>query len=176
MRRIALALTTVAMSAGLAAAADPTGEWLVKDKVATIRIENCGGAMWGVTSWEKEPGTDNNNPDPQKRGRPTLGSAILLGMKPTSSNKWEGEIYNPTNGKKYDAYISLASPDVLQVRGCVWRFCDGEDWTRVQPQPPKPGAPKPKTAKEVCASIAELAPAGIQGSAPRQPGAPAPRR
>jgi uncharacterized protein (DUF2147 family) len=173
------------MSAGLAAANEPTGEWLVEDQVAIIRIENCGGAMWGVNAWEKQPGMiDSQNPDATKRTRSTLGIAIIMGMKPTKPNKWEGEIYNPENGKKYEASISLSSPDVLRVTGCVMGFlCGGQDWTRVQPQPPKPGAPKPKAAKEVCASIAELAPppgaAGIQGSAqrqPQQPGTPPPRR
>lgn len=174
--RSALALSALAASAlapGTAAAQDPTGEWLVEDKVAIIRIENCGGAMWGINAWEKEPGVDNSNPDPKKRGRPTLGAAIILGMKPTKPNKWEGEIYNPENGKKYEASISLSSPDVLRVTGCVLGFlCGGQDWTRVTAQPaaakPDPRAPKPKTAKEVCASIPELAPAGGAAPAPKQ--------
>jgi uncharacterized protein (DUF2147 family) len=181
MRTLSTVIAVSAFAAGiavpgLAAAAEPTGEWLVEDKVAIIRIENCGGAMWGINAWEKEPGVDSSNPDVKKRGRPTLGAAIILGMKPTKPNKWEGEIYNPENGKKYEASISLSRPDVLRVTGCVLGFlCGGQDWTRVAAQPPKPGAPKPKTAKEICSSIAELAPAGgspAQGAAAK----PAPKR
>ena len=35
-----------------------------------IRIDNCGGKLWGIVVWEKEPGIDNENPDPAKKGRP----------------------------------------------------------------------------------------------------------
>jgi len=78
----------VALAAGspAALAAEPTGEWLVEDKIAQIKIENCGGALWGVVSWEAKPGgRDNENPDPALRGRATLGMPILMDMKPTKS-------------------------------------------------------------------------------------------
>ena len=64
-----------------AAAADPTGEWLVAEGTARIRIEPCGDALWGVISWSKEPGKDENNPDPAKRDRSIIGMPILLKMK-----------------------------------------------------------------------------------------------
>ena len=176
----ALLLTTAPV---LAADASPTGEWMVAEGVAKVKIENCSGKLWGVISWEKFPGgTDKNNPDPSKQARATLGMPILLGMKPTGPNRWEGEIYNAENGKTYSSNISLAdnNPDLLQVRGCVLGFlCGGQDWPRVEEEAPKPGvkpppragAPAPRTTgaaaakpgapidptKNVCASIAEAA-------------------
>jgi uncharacterized protein (DUF2147 family) len=123
------------MSSG-AAAADPTGDWLVKDGYAHIRIDDCGGKMWGIVAWEKEPGVDKENPDRSKQGRPTLGMPILLGMKPTRPNLWEGEIYNSTNGKTYDARISMVNENTLKLEGCVLGFlCGGENWTRVTTAP-----------------------------------------
>ena len=46
----------------------PIGDWLVKDGYANIRIDNCGGKMWGIVAWEKKPGgVDSENPDPAKK-------------------------------------------------------------------------------------------------------------
>ena len=84
-------------------AADPIGEWRVANGNANIRIDNCNGALWGVISWEREPGgVDAQNPNPAERKRPTLGMPILLDMKPTRPGLWQGEVYNAENGKTYD--------------------------------------------------------------------------
>src|SRR4051812_17072333 len=82
--------TTGQGGAAAATSPDVTGEWLVEDGNAKVRIQNCGGAMWGVVSWEKTPGgTDAQNPDPSKRSRPTLGLPILLNMQAKQQpNRW----------------------------------------------------------------------------------------
>ena len=120
------------------AAEGPTGEWLVTDGYAQIRVEDCGGRMWGVVSFEQKPGgIDQYNPDPAKRTRPTLGMPVILGMQPAEPNRWEGEIYNSQNGKTYSGRIILTSPDVLRVEGCVLGFlCGGQNWTRVKAEQP----------------------------------------
>jgi uncharacterized protein (DUF2147 family) len=155
------------LPADFAAAAEPQpiGEWRVANGLANIRIDDCDGALWGIISWEKEPGgTDSNNPNPAERNRPTLGLHILLNMKPTKPGLWQGEVYNAENGKTYDSKISLVSADVLKVEGCVLGFlCGGENWTRVKQDPaqrpqaapqrtgkPKDASPPPLTA---CAGI-----------------------
>ncbi len=130
---IALAALTTASTAA-PTAAGPTGEWAVEGGVAHVRVEDCGGQMWGIVSWEQTPGTDANNPDPSKRARPTLGMPILLGMAPAQPNRWDGEIYNSNDGKTYSAHISMVTPDTLRVEGCVLGFlCGGQNWTRVAP-------------------------------------------
>lgn len=139
----------------------PTGEWLVENGYAHIKIDNCGESLWGVVSWEKKPGRDTNNPDPSKRDRPTLGLPILLDMKPTEANRWEGEVYNAENGKKYSSSISLGGPDTLRIEGCVLGFlCGGENWTRVKASPDaaKSGEkPSPKSAAKPAARAAKPA-------------------
>jgi uncharacterized protein (DUF2147 family) len=130
-------------------APDPTGEWLVAERVARIQIVNCEGRMWGVVSWEMQPGTDAKNPDPALRTRPTLGMPVLLGMSQSKADQWDGEIYNSENGKTYSANISLLDPDTLRVRGCILGFlCGGEDWSRVQPQPANPKPAKPSSSRK----------------------------
>ena len=104
---------------------------------------------------------------------------ILMGLAPAKEpGKWSGEIYNSQNGKMYDANISLADENTLDLEGClVWPLCQTQKWTRVKtpppnatPLPPLPGAAKQPPAKkgaaaaaqsEVCLRVAaEAAPAG----------------
>jgi uncharacterized protein (DUF2147 family) len=178
---LALAGLCLCAATAAAAATDPVGEWMVTKGYARIRIENCGGALWGAVVWEQIPGgVDSKNPDATKRARPTLGLPVLLEMKPTGPNKWVGQIYNSEDGKTYDSNISLGSnPDVLQVRGCVLGIlCGGEDWTRtVDPtlppgSPGGPPLPPPPTAGSARPSGSATRPAP-NGSNMARPGAPA---
>jgi uncharacterized protein (DUF2147 family) len=149
MQRIWIGLTLAVVTIAPAYAADPnpTGEWSVADGNGQIRVENCNGKMWGAVSAEKESGIDSNNPDPTKRNLPTLGVPIIFGMKQTQPNKWEGQIYSPENGKFYTGNISLESPDVLRVEGCVLGFlCGGQSWPRVKVDAQKPSVTAPGAA------------------------------
>jgi uncharacterized protein (DUF2147 family) len=157
-RRLA-AIFAVFLTSGMvtAHAADPTGDWRVADGVANIRVAECNGSLWGVVSWEKEPGgLDSNNPDVSKRSRPTLGMPILIDMKKKPGvDQWEGEVYNAKDGKTYSSTIKPIGADHLEIQGCMLGFlCGGETWTRVAGSiPPSTagsmakGAPKttPKT-------------------------------
>ncbi|HLK84649.1 MAG TPA: DUF2147 domain-containing protein [Xanthobacteraceae bacterium] len=188
MRSIPVIWGATFLLTGVAAAGEPqpTGEWRTADGRANVRIDDCDGALWGIISWEKEPGgVDEYNPDPAERSRATLGLHILRAMKPTKPGLWQGEVYNPENGKTYDSRISLTSPDVLRIEGCVLGFlCGGENWTRIrateraapQPQPRAPGpqrAGRPKEAPPpmpsasatppACSGIAEGAGAAHKG-------------
>jgi len=175
----ALAASVVLLAAcGPARAADPTGDWRVADGVANIRVAQCGGSMWGVVAWEKQPGgRDSNNPDVSKRSRPTLGMPILLDMKrKPGADSWEGQVYNAKDGKTYSSSITPVDADHLEIRGCVLGFlCGGETWTRVAPPIPsspvnamargsKPGA---KTAAATAAAAPKTT--GSIG-APKKPG------
>lgn len=141
-------------AAGAAHAADPLGEWKVEEDKATIRIVDCNSRLWGVIASEQIPGNlDSKNPDKAKRTRPTLGIPVLLNMKKAEDerDKWEGQIYDATSGKTYDANIQLKSANTLRVEGCVAMIlCGGQTWTRVAegsttPASAKAGAAAPKT-------------------------------
>jgi uncharacterized protein (DUF2147 family) len=149
-------------------AADPTGDWLVADGVANIRVAQCNGNMWGVVAWEKTPGgKDRNNPDAAKQSRPTLGMPILIDMKKKAGvEAWEGQVYNAKDGQLYSSTIKPVGTDQLEIQGCVLGFlCGGETWTRVGP--PIPSSP--------ANSMAKGAPKGPAGAAPKTASpAPAP--
>jgi uncharacterized protein (DUF2147 family) len=184
LRRTCLALAgTCLFVAAASAATDPVGEWMVTKGYARIRIENCGGVLWGAVVWEQTTGVDTKNPDTTKRGRPTLGMPVLLDMKPTGANKWVGQIYNSEDGQTYASNISIGPQDVLQVRGCVLGIlCGGEDWTRVVDPSLPPGspggpplAPPPAAGGPSRPSTSGTAPGRppASGSSMARPGAPA---
>lgn len=160
MRTLVLSGTILLAATATAVAADPVGEWLVKDGSARIKIVSCPPALWGVISAEKSPGRDTNNRDPSMRGRPILGIPILINMRQTEPNLWTGKIYDPqgnaivSGGGIYDAKMSLNKKDMLEVRGCFGGLiCDGEDWKRITdpntlPLPPAPAATAPTPAPQ----------------------------
>ena len=144
---------------GTAFAADPTGDWMVADQVANIRVAECNGSMWGVVAWEKTPGgRDVNNPDTALQSRPTLGMPILIDMKKkTGADQWEGQVYNAKDGQLYSSTITPAGSDQLEIKGCVLGFlCGGETWTRVAP--PIPSSPVNSMAKGAPKTTAGVTP------------------
>jgi uncharacterized protein (DUF2147 family) len=146
MKPLFASAAILALSTAGAFAAEPSviGDWLVKEGYGHIRIDNCGGHMWGIVSWEKQPGFDKENPDPAKKDRPLLGTPVLYDMAPAKDpGKWTGEVYNSQNGKMYQATISLANADTLDLEGClVWPLCQTQQWTRVK-SPPANASPLP---------------------------------
>jgi len=153
MRLATVTVFTIAVASGPAMAAEPTGDWRVEDGSAIIRIDNCSGALWGVVAWEKAPGRDERNPNPTLRGRPTLGSAVLLNMRAASSQaRWDGQIYNAQNGRTYNANVTLVGDNRLRVEGCVMGgvFCGGQQWTRVG------NAPARDAQNDVCSRVSDL--------------------
>ena len=86
MRHLFASAAILALCAGGAGATElsPIGDWLVKEGYANIRIDECGGKMWGIVVWEKVPGFDKENPDPTKKDRPLLGTPVLMGLAPVA--------------------------------------------------------------------------------------------
>jgi uncharacterized protein (DUF2147 family) len=192
--RAALVFSGLLLATTSALAADPVGEWLVQDRSARMKVVSCPDpqtqtpGIWGIIWAEKQPGVDHSR-DPAMRGRPTLGIPILINMKQTKPDRWEGKIYDPqgnsfiSGGGIYNANITLKQ-NVLEVRGCFGQFvCGGEDWTRITdpntpPLPPAsavqpskaPAAAKSAPATDprataaavdpICANVARLVPRG----------------
>ena len=176
MRNLFASAAILALTMSSAIAADPIGDWLVKEGYAHIRIDICSGKLWGIVAWEKKPGgLDTENPDLAKKERPTLGIPILMGLA-QKGPKWQGEIYNSQNGKMYSANVSLADEDTLDLEGCLFTdfLCLTQKWTRIKtpptnatPLPPIKGAPQTKQAaakkgptaavSDVCLRVADEA-------------------
>ena len=154
---------------GTAFAADPTGDWMVADGVANIRVAECNGSMWGVVAWEKTPGgRDKNNPDVSLQSRPTLGMPILIDMKKKpGADQWEGQVYNAKDGKIYSSTIKPVGSDQLEIQGCVLGFlCGGETWTRVAA--PIPSSPSNSMAKGPPKATSGIKTTGLPGQPPTE--------
>src|SRR5947209_3482458 len=132
-----LAIVLLGASKLTSFAADAIGTWRTEEG-ATIRVSDCSGALCATIVSLREPNdpqtgrpkTDINNTDASKRNRPIVGMQILVGMRPQGANKWAGQIYNPEDGKTYDATAVLESANMLRIQGCVLFICKTKAWTR----------------------------------------------
>lgn len=149
---MSIVLTSVLLAAAFAFAEGPDdilGLWNTEKKDAKVEIYKCDTKYCGKIAWLKEPtypagsregvpGTpilDHNNPDPELRKKPLVGSSILIGFVFAGDNLWKnGKIYNSENGKIYSGKLTLVSPDQLNVRGYIGipLFGGSTTWTRVK--------------------------------------------
>jgi uncharacterized protein (DUF2147 family) len=145
-----IVFTSVLLAAAFAFAAgkdDILGLWNTEKKDAKIKIYKCGTKYCGKIAWLKEaaypagskegvPGTpilDHNNPNPELRKKPLIGSPILIDFVFADHDLWKnGKIYNADNGKRYSGRLTLISPDRLNVRGFIGISLIGGSttWTR----------------------------------------------
>lgn len=122
-----------------ALAAGPEGLWTASDGESQIRITSCGAKLCGALAWLKDandssglPLRDMKNIDPALRARPLAGLPLLLGLARAGAD-WRGPIYNPEDGKTYEATLTLVDADKLQIRGCVAAiFCQTEVFARAK--------------------------------------------
>jgi uncharacterized protein (DUF2147 family) len=123
MRALLVALTLVAAFAPPALASELTGIWMRDDGSAKLRFSACGGgAMCGFLAWKKESG-----------GSATIGQRLFSDMKPSGEDSWAGAAFNPDDGKRYTAKLTLAG-DHLVTAGCVLGglICKSFGWTRTK--------------------------------------------
>ena len=122
------------------AADDPAGYWATEKNESQIHITHCGDKLCGSIFWMKEPSDakgnlrlDRENQDEARRKRPLLGLQ-LISMEPDDEN-WKGTVYNPTNGKTYDATLKFIGKNQVELKGCVaYILCGGQKWTREEPK------------------------------------------
>lgn len=139
MKSTALAALTL-LTAMPCLAGDPTGSWLTRNGESKVAMSKCGQALCGTITALKQPnGTDgkpkvdSNNPDTSKRNRPIIGTMIVLNMAPSGTpDKWNGQVYNPEDGKTYSGSITLKAVNELDLQGCVagGLICKTQTWTR----------------------------------------------
>jgi uncharacterized protein (DUF2147 family) len=119
----------------------PVGVWLHDNKRIEIEIAPCGENLCGKLVWFKWPNdahglplVDLKNPDPALRTRPLLGLTVLIGLRRTGQNTWEGgKIYDPDDGATYTASMSVPEDGSLQMRVYVLLPLFGKTlyWTRM---------------------------------------------
>lgn len=107
------------------------GLWYNHSGKGAVEIRPCGATgndadrLCGYIVWLKEPNntrgeplTDGYNADPAKRKRPICGLPVLGQLRPMSDGSWDmGWVYDPEQGKSFDAAIQLRSADQLILTG-----------------------------------------------------------
>jgi Delta7-sterol 5-desaturase len=120
----AIAATLLVLALPSAALADepPRGEWATPGFAAKVRIEPCGERLCGRITWLW---------DPASAARAPIGTEILRGLVHTGAGEWSGSIYNPEDGRTYEATMKLGAHGELQLRGCALAiFCSNQVWRR----------------------------------------------
>jgi uncharacterized protein (DUF2147 family) len=122
MTRALLVALTLTTAVSAAKAGDASGLWIRDDGSAKLRFVPCGGGgtLCGYLAWKKESG-----------GPARVGQKLFFDMKPNGENAWAGSAFNPNDGKRYTAKLTL-SGDRLVTAGCVLGglICKSFDWTR----------------------------------------------
>jgi len=97
----------------------PVGVWQTEKKEGKVQIEQCGANLCG---WAVEERTG------------AKGKQVLVDMKPTRENLWNGKINDVRGGGTYVSKMSLHGPNSLRVEGCAMggMLCGGQTWTRTQ--------------------------------------------
>jgi uncharacterized protein (DUF2147 family) len=95
----------------------PIGRWIVDDDDRRVQIMPCGKSLCGVIIAAKPDAVDRFNPDPDRRGRTIVNLPVLIKMRQTETNRWEGQIYNTKDGRTYFGTISLRRGNLLEVEG-----------------------------------------------------------
>jgi uncharacterized protein (DUF2147 family) len=141
MKSIALAWAGIWLCGGSAVAASPdavSGDWAV-GRTNVVRIGPCSGAparLCGIivataNGKDGRPLRDSENPDPALRNRPLVGLPLIFGFRAAGDGRWTGgKIYDPDDGKTYDAKLAPGPDGTLQVSGCVLFLCKAQTWRR----------------------------------------------
>jgi uncharacterized protein (DUF2147 family) len=168
----AILVVSAAALAGAAAAAGPPiemGLWYNHTGKGAVEIRPCaetgtgadrlcGYIVWlrSVNNSEGQPLTDARNQDPQKRGRPICGLPVLGMLRPMSDGSWDqGWVYDPEQGKSFDAAIKLRTRDRLVLTGYkgVKFFSKSFEWKRAPDDLPRCNEPASRASAEPDAAV-----------------------
>jgi uncharacterized protein (DUF2147 family) len=135
---LALAACLAALSPAPATAqSGVTGNWITEDDRAIVAIARCGSSICGriariLVPTPEADQRDVNNPDPALRGRMIEGLRVLSGFRLDRGQYRHGRIYDPENGRSYNARLRLNRDGTLRVTGCVLGgiICQSQTWRR----------------------------------------------
>jgi uncharacterized protein (DUF2147 family) len=133
-----VAIAALAIGSTAATAAEPiTGRWITAEKNAVVHIDRCGKALCGriekylILPAGGKDQRDVNNPDPAKRARKLLGTAILSSLN-EDNGVWRGQIYDPKTGRTYVSEVRRSAGGALEVKGCLGPLCQTQVWQKAR--------------------------------------------
>jgi uncharacterized protein (DUF2147 family) len=120
---------------------DIVGVWKDGKGKGHVQIYKQNGKYYGRIVWLQKPKdesgkpkVDKNNPNTSLRNKPLLGLTMLKNFQYDDGEWSGGQIYNPSDGKEYKAYMKLKDKNTLSVRGYVGISLLGktDTWIRVK--------------------------------------------
>jgi uncharacterized protein (DUF2147 family) len=120
---------------------DILGIWQAGKGKGHIQIFKENGKYYGKLVWltnpkdvNGKPKLDKNNPNASLQTKPLLGLTMLKDFKYDEGEWSGGQVYNPSDGKEYKAYIKLKDQNTLDLRGYVGisLFGKTDTWIRVR--------------------------------------------
>ena len=120
---------------------DIVGVWKDGKGKGHVQIYKQNGKYYGKIIWLQKPKdesgkpkVDKNNPNASLRNKPILGLTMLRNFEYDDGEWSGGQIYNPSDGKEYKAYMKLKDRNTLSVRGYVGisLFGKTDTWVRVK--------------------------------------------
>jgi len=136
-------------SAAASADSGIAGVWLTADN-AEVTIAPCGEGYCGTLTKvvipkrvmdkyaEEVQAMDGNyidalNADPALRTRPLQGLKVLTLRPSHGPGRFEGEVYDATEGKTYSGALTVIDGSRVKLKGCALVvFCREQDWRRVR--------------------------------------------
>lgn len=112
----------LSMFVSLESRAEPPieGRYWTEDKKGIVELYRAGSELRGRVLWRAEPLLDENNPDPNLRGRSMIGATFLSGFTQADSSWQHGSVYSADNGRTYRGKLWLEdNGQVLKMRGYV---------------------------------------------------------
>lgn len=106
------------------------GVWRNRPNTVVVRIAPCGASLCGTVIHA----ADDAKASTRKAGTSNLiGTQVLSGLRRSSAGTYTGQVFNPNLNVHASGTISLVSPTVLVVRGCVLAglICRQQHWTRI---------------------------------------------
>jgi uncharacterized protein (DUF2147 family) len=117
------------------------GTWQNSTGKGHIQIFKHNNQYFGRISWLRDPIDKNTgrpkldlkNPDPSQRNNPILGLLMMRNFTYEDGEWKNGQIYLPSEGKEYKAYVRIKDINTLLVRGYIGFACIGKTdiWSRV---------------------------------------------
>lgn len=117
------------------------GTWQNSTGKGHIQIFKHNNKYYGKIAWLRDPldkttgrpKVDQKNPDPAQRNNPIMGLMMMRNFRYEDGEWKDGQIYVPSEGKEYKAYVRIKDINTLLVRGYIGLAIIGKTdiWTRV---------------------------------------------
>lgn len=127
MKLLPMALTIMlgAQASSPAFSQSVVDEWWTPGFNARVKLAQCDDKLCGTIVWAWD-----DTPSGAADKRPLVGQRIVKGMRLGENSRYTGSIYNPEDGRSYNASLYLKTANTLQVEGCVLFFCQTQIWRR----------------------------------------------